>query len=281
MKTLLLSFLFFPVLSHAELTVIQADGVFKVDSQMGQRTGQLAKGAFAWGRKVEGGVVLFNAADGTLWQTGKTLRQIGELPTHIKGCTLTKGPPTLSLQTPLNLQLGSSSLCVELADRNDNMREMAAAYVVDLKTGKVSSTLLEAPGCPAAQPEQRCVPSKPAVARRAPLPTHPLGPFEAVTPSGRYGLVALPTSQGDYMHAALIGVDLKKKTVHRITEKGWQPPATAAEKARWKANPEAIKAIDVVGESLIRAVPREEAFYVDGLLIRPGKAPIKVGTLVW
>lgn len=297
------------VAQAGELVVLREAGVFAIDSAHGKTLRQLAKGRFDWGRRIGASVVVFREQDGTLWRIDNgASTQIARLPTAVKDCALSTGPSQLTLQSSQDVVLDATgeALCVQLADRNDNMREIAASYRVELKSGRVSAALIEHPGCKPASPKAVCTPAstKPPAHARGSYPTrydpktgmiHGPGvrttqlpksadqgpPIRATTEDGRYLLLAMPTSQGDYMHAALIGLDLQHGTAHRITGKAWHPAATASDLVAWAANPEAIEALDVVGESTLKALPGQAGFYVDGVLIWPTQPPKVVGTVVW
>jgi hypothetical protein len=99
--------------------------------------------------------------------------------------------------------------------------------------------------------------------------------------TGDWMLVTIPTSSGDYMHAAVVAVDRSTGSVHPVREGAWTKPALPAALAKWREDPESIKAMDAVGESHIRVWPDGRSFYVDGVLIRPGSTSVQVGQIAW
>ena len=203
-------------------------------------------------------------------------------------------------------------LCVSLMDRNANMAEVRADFDIELATGKVTARLALAPGCPDPKlTPNRCGPParpKPAVqpvkktwafawmAERGKLtgksgvaldlcagrPADQCDPSMsvAVSPSGQWRLVRLPTGMGDYMHHALFAVDHQTGAVHPIVEGTWPPALTGKQRQTLQQDYAAVPTLDVVGETYIAPTGHGEGFIVDNLLINPGKSVIRVGQFV-
>ncbi|MCA9546292.1 MAG: hypothetical protein KC613_17930 [Myxococcales bacterium] len=306
--------------SPPPLVVLRPDGVHVIDVHGRViRTLSATPGDWAH-RLPDGTLVVAQGAAGLLAlpPQGKA-RPLGALPA-VKGCGFAadaKGDHGLSLQSARDAQHSPDGrwLCVALQDRNDNMAEIRALYDVELATGKVHPSLAMAPGCPGgAMLSDRCtLVGPPAVTPPATPPPKVSWPFEwqgergvlrggdgpaldfcvgrpqeacdppdtaAVSPSGRWRLLRLPTSQGDYMHHALFAVDHQTAALYPITEGAWPSPLTPTQRQQLLRDYAAVPSLDVVTETHIAATGHGERFAVDELLVSPGERVRRVGRLV-
>jgi hypothetical protein len=207
-------------------------------------------------------------------------------------------------------------LCLTLMDRNANMAEVQADFDVELATGKVTARLVMAPDCPepkvspsrcrAAAPTKPVKPAPKSAQKPAAWPHTwhaPRGVFQgkqgpvvdfcagraadacdtptsaAVSPTGRWRLVRLPTDTGDYMHHALFALDHQTGAVFPITEGPWPPALSPKQLQALQQDYSAVPSQDVVGEAHVAATGHGETFAVDDLLVTPGERVLKVGSL--
>lgn len=227
------------------------------------------------------------------------------------------GEPQLRVQSVHDVTHSADGrwLCLSVMDRNANMADVQADFDIELATGKVAARLAMAPNCrnlkitpsrcrQAAQPKPASKPaSKPATktwpfgwnAKRAVFAGKPGAALDlcagrpadqcdpmsvAVSPSGRWRLVRLPTGAGDYMHHALFALDHQTGGVHPIVEGAWPLALTLDQRQKLQIDYSAVPSLDVVGEAHIAATGHAERFVVDDLLIVPGERVIRVGNFV-
>jgi hypothetical protein len=96
---------------------------------------------------------------------------------------------------------------------------------------------------------------------------------ESVSPSGRWSVIGIATSEGDYMHRSLFLADRVKRLVHPIA--AGQFRSKALTKAERKALAEFQGTVDAVGESSVRWL-ENDALLVDRLLVVPERGGVQL-----
>ena len=302
------------------LLVARADGLHVVDPQGKVQRTLLPHAVTWGHRLPDGQVVVDRGPKGlfVVPTTGEP-RALAILP-GVRGCGFGPADPQaeapLQVQSVHDVTHSADGrwLCLSLMDRNANMAEVHADVDIDLVTGKVDARLAMAPECPDLKitpnrcgPAARAKPTSPKKAapkkawtfawdpKRGQLKGKPGVAIDlcagrpgdrcdavsvAVSPSGRWRLVRLPTGMGDYMHHALFAVDHQAGAMYPIAEGAWPPALTAKQHQQLQKDPAAVPTLDVVGEAHIAVTGHGERFVVDDLLINPGSGVIRVGAFV-